>query len=267
MESQVNLPQVYTKELWAKCKNKHHKKYIGKSYLSWSQIESFNDKTGFNTGFKGEYEYLLKYFSGVRWPDQGWGQFGSEAEAYITIRGKDMDKLSETDAKDLQGAYDNFSDEEKEALEQIKPLGVFQDEVCYYVEELDIIVLGYIDDRNRPRNGKVKLLRDYKTKSENSKKDLHAPKKHQIEIYVLGLKQRGIEVQNTEYCIVERLGGGACFKGGGRESLTVGNKIWYEPYKIKDGRLEETHNMIIDTVKRVSSLFTTYQKFFIDVAT
>lgn len=261
-KQEINLPQTYTKEVWERTKNPHNKKFIGKSYVSWSQIESFNDKSGFNTGLKGEFEYLRKYFTGEKYPDMGWGRFGSEAEAYITVRDTDPSKLDAFDKECVESAEKLFSDKEKDVLKKIKPLGVFQDEICYYVEELDVIVLGYIDDRSRPRNGKVKMLRDYKTKSKSSKKDLHLPKKHQIEIYVLGLKQRGLEVENTEYCIVERLGGAECMRGGGREVLKVGETIWYEPYEIKEGRLEETHEMIVTTVKRISSLYTTYNKYF-----
>ena len=265
-QTAINLPQIYTEEIWARSKNPHNKQFIGKPYVSWSQIETFNDKEGFNTGLKGEFEYMRKYFSKEKYPDMGWGQFGSEAEAYITVRDTDPKKLDDFDRECVEAAKRNFSAEEKATLEKIEPLGVFQDEICYYIEELDVIVLGYIDDRNRPRNGKVKLLRDYKTKSKNSKKDLHLPKKHQIEIYVLGLKQRGLEVQNTEYCIVERLGGGECMRGGGRDVLKVGNEIWYEPYEIKEGRLEETHNMLVESIQRISRLYTSYQKFFGNVA-
>lgn len=266
MESGILLPNTYSQELWEKSKVKDHKKYIGKPYLSWSQIESFNDSKGFNTGLNGSYEYMLKYFSGEKWPDMGWAQFGSEAEAYITLRGKNTDKLDTYDAECLKSAINNFNDDEKEVLERIKPLGVFQDEICYYVEELDIIVLGYIDDRNRPRNGVIKNLRDYKTKSQSSKKDLHLPKKYQIELYTLGLRQRGLEVESAEYCIIERLGGRECMQGGGREVLKVGNNVWYEPYKnLTEDRLAKTHEMIVSTAKEISSLYKTYTKFFKDV--
>lgn len=260
MEHTINLPNVYSEKMWAKSKVKAHKKYIGKPYLSWSQIESFNDKSGFNTSLKGAYEYMLKYFSGQRWPDMGWAQFGSEAEAYITVRDKDPEKLDEYDKECLETAMLNFSDEEKATLEKIKPLGVFQEEICYYVEELDIIILGYIDDRSRTRNKKVKMLRDYKTKSESSKKDLHLPKKYQIELYVLGLRQKGLEVEAAEYCVVERLGGRECMQGGGRKVLTVGKRIWYEPYKLTEERLVETHQMIVETATKISSMYNTYLK-------
>lgn len=260
MKHTITLPNTYSEGMWAKSKVKNHKKYIGKPYLSWSQIESFKDKSGFNTGLKGAYEYMQKYFSGQRWDDMGWAQFGSEAEAYITLRDKDITKLDEYDAQCLTDAMENFSAEEKATLEKIKPLGVFQEEICYYVEELDIVVVGYIDDRSRTVKGKVKLLRDYKTKSEGSKKDLHLPKKYQIELYVLGLRQKGIEVEAAEYCIIERLGGKECMNGGGRGVLTVGNRIWYEPYNLTEERLVETHQMIVETATYISSLYSTYLK-------
>ena len=61
---------------------------------------------------------------------------------------------------------------------------------------------------------------------------------------------------------IERLGGAECMKGGGRESLSIGENIWYEPYEITEERLEDTHNYIVETVLKISSRYTTYQKYF-----
>jgi hypothetical protein len=265
MKEKIKLPGVYTEVIWERGGSvPEHKKYIGKYYISWSSCESFNDKSGFNTGLLGEYEYMLNKFSGVKFPDLGWGTYGSETEAYITLRDKeDLSDIDEKVQQEFKDALVNFSDREKKILNQIEPLGVFQTEICYYVEEIDIILLGYIDDHSPVINGKIKMLRDYKTKSESSKKDLHAPKKHQIEGYVLGLRQRGYEVENAEYCIIERFGGKECMQGGGRESLSVGDRIWYESYSWDEERLKVTHQMIIDTATRISSLYETYQKYFV----
>lgn len=266
MLNKINIPSIYTEEVWKRGgSKKEHKKYIGLPYVSWSQVESFNDKSGFNTGLLGEFEYLLGRFSKIEFPDMGWGQFGSETEAYITLRKLSKAKLAKLEVKiqeELAAALRNFSEREKAILDNIEFLGVFQDEICYYVEELNVIVLGYIDDRSPEEGYLVKMLRDYKTKSESSKKDLHDDKKHQIELYILGLKQRGLEVQNAEYCIIERLGGRECMGGGGREALSIGDRVWYEPYSWDEERLKVTHQMIIDTVTRISSLYTTYEKYF-----
>lgn len=261
----IVLPAQYTEEIWLRGGSiPQHKKYIGKHYLSWSQIESFNDKAGFNTGLLGQFEYILNKFQGVKFPDLGWGDYGSETEAYITLRNrKDLSDIEEKVQLEFKNALINFSEKEKKILDTIEPLGVFQDEICYYVEELDIIVLGYIDDRSKEdKKGDIKMLRDYKTKSESSKKDLHDDKKHQIELYILGLKQRGLTVQNAEYCIIERLGGYECMQGGGRQVLSVGDRIWYEAYSWDEDRLKVTHQMIIDTAIKISSLYSTYNKYF-----
>jgi hypothetical protein len=261
----LNLTGLYTKEVWERGgKIKEHKKYIGLPYISWSQIETFNDKVGFNTGLLGEFEYIINRFSKEEFREMGWGVFGSELEAYITLRNqKDLSKVEEKVQKEFQDALINFTDREKAILDTIEPLGVFQDEICYFVKELNIIVLGYIDDRTKEdKEGNIKLLRDYKSKSESSKKDLHLDKKYQIELYILGLRQRGLNVLNAEYCIVERLGGYQCMQGGGRESLSVGDRIWYEPYSWTEDRLEQTHNMVVDTAKRISSLKNTYDLYF-----
>jgi hypothetical protein len=262
----LTLPGQYSLEVWKRGgSNPKHKKFIGKSYVSWSTCESFNDKSGFNTGLLGEFEWMLNKLSGVDFGDMGWGQFGSETEAYITLRNlskKALSKIEKKVQKELQDALINFTDREKAVLDTIKPLGVFQTEICYYVEELDIIVLGYIDDHSPVVDGRIKTLRDYKTKSESSKKDLHADKKHQIELYILGLRQQGYEVDSAEYCIIERFGGRECMNGGGRESLSIGERVWYEPYTWTEDRLKQTHAMIIDTAKRISSINTTYQKYF-----
>lgn len=264
--NKINVPGVYTEEIWKRGGSKEeHKKYIGKGYISWSTCESFNDKSGFNTGLLGEYEWILNKLSKIDFGDKGWGQFGSEAEAYITLRNlpkSELDKVEEKVRKELEDSYKNFSYDERKTLDKIEPLGVFQDEICYYIEELDIIVLGYIDDRTKEENKTIKLLRDYKTKSESSKKDLHDPKKHQIEIYILGKRQVGLEVENAEYCIIERLGGRECMNGGGRESLKVGERIWYEKYNWTEERLQETHSMLIDTAKRISEIKNIYDKYF-----
>ena len=263
----VKLPQTYSLETWKRGgSRREHKKYIGLPYISWSQIESFNDKSGFNTGLLGEFEYIIKYLSFNTFKDLGFGVFGSETEAYITLRNlpkKELLKFEEKVQKEFQDALKNFSEKEKTVLNTIEPLGIFQDEICYYVEELDIIVLGYIDDRTQEDSyGNIDLLRDYKSKSESSKKDLHLDKKYQIELYILGLRQRGLNVLGAEYCIIERFGGRECMNGGGRESLSVGDRIWYEPYSWTEERLKQTHQMIIDTAIRISSLKNTYDKYF-----
>ena len=142
-------------------------------------------------------------------------------------------------------------------MDTIVPLGVFQQEVV--IDFGDFVVLGYIDDADKM----FKLIRDYKTKSESSKKDLHKPEKHQLDIYAMWVRQEFGHIPKAEYCVIERLGGKECMSGGGRAVLTIGKQIWYEPYKeITDESLALTEALVRRTVYEISSYYRTYTKIF-----
>lgn len=244
--NKIVLPRTYKGE---------QKEFHGLPCISWSQIETWNDKKGFNTGLPGYEEYMLKYFFGAEFKDTGWGQFGTEVEAYITLRNLDRKTLDANSLADLEASERNLSSVEKDRLKDIKPLGIFQEEVC--VNFGDFIVFGFKDDVNEDHTH----LRDYKTKSASSKTDLTMDKKHQLELYVLDILQRGYQIPTTiEYTIIERLGGKACFDGGGRKSLTVGPRIWTEHIKITPERLEVTKELVIKAVHEISDMYKVFLK-------
>lgn len=262
-ENKIVLPRTYTKELWeiGGCRPEHEK-FIGLNYLSWSQLEAFNDSTGFNTGLLGEYEYIRKYFSNDEYPDlYGFGLTGHAIETYITLRNEDPEKLDAKTREALDWAINHFTEEGKKLLETIKPLGVFQREVCYYIDSLDVIILGYTDDMTPIVDNNIKLIRDYKSKSKSSKKDLHLDKKFQLEIYQSAEEKLGYTVDGCEYCIIERSGGYACMQGGGVEALNIGEEIWYEPYrKLTPERKKQMDDMLIKTIIRISDYYEVFLK-------
>ena len=237
----LELPKKYSREQWKRGGSRpEHEKFIGMPVTSWSQVESWTAKKGFNTGMAGNKEYMIRYFLGERFPDMGWGQFGNEVEDCVT-----------------NGDCDPFDDEEMIILRDVKPLGIFQDEIV--VDFGDFCLLGYIDDRTEEKDGIVEIVRDYKTKSKSSKADLHDPKKLQLELYILGLQQRGLEVKRAEYLIIERLGGRECMNGGGRESLTVGNNIWKEKYLFSQKSIERAESIVRETVKEISDYYKIFK--------
>ena len=182
----LELPKTYSKEQWERGGSRpEHKKFIGMPVTSWSQVESWTATKGFNTGLAGNKEYMIRYFLGERFPDMGWGQFSNEVEDCVTL-----------------GECGSFGEKELEVMKGVKPLGVFQDEIV--VDFGEFCLIGYIDDRSDEEDGVVEIVRDYKTKSKSSKADLHDPKKLQLELYILGLQQRGWEVKNAEYMIIEK---------------------------------------------------------------
>ena len=240
----MNLPKIYTEETWKKGGSvKEHKKFIGKPQISWSQIESWRKAKGFS-GMSGKKEYILKYFLGVdvapAWLD-AFGQFGSQVEDYICFR-----KCTEV-----------FSPHELKVLNTIKPLGLFQQEVVVDLD--DFVVLGYIDDMSKPKK-KQTTIRDYKTKSQGGKKDLHDPDKLQLDLYIGGLHQRGLTVTSAEYIIIERLGGGEAMRGGGRRVLLVGDKVWNESYTFSQETINRAFKIARESANEISNYYTVFKK-------
>ena len=238
----MNLPKTYSEELWKRGGEvESHKQYIGKPYLSWSQVESWRDKKGFNMGnHPGWLEYMVKYFFGHKFPDMGWGQFGHEVEDYICEK---------------KGA-EFFTDEERETLDKISPLGVFQREVILDFGEF--VLLGYIDDHSPVEDNVVSLMVDYKTKSENSKKDLHDGKKLQLDLYTEYLLRQGYDVKQVAYVIIERLGGGECMRGGGRGVLKVGKRIWHEEYTWSKETIQRALKIVEKTAQEISQCYEVF---------
>lgn len=236
-----------------------HKKYHGKYMVSWSQVETWIGKRGFNTGLPGFHEYMRKYFMGETYPDMGWGQYGTEMEAFITLHSYTAKQLKELPPKDVEAlelAKVNFTKKEQDILKTIKPLGNFQTEIV--IDFGDFILLGFIDDHSDD----YLHLRDYKSKSANTAKPLSKPDNYQLDIYALYC-ERELHILPTklEYLVVERAGGGPCMKGGGRAVLSVGENIWHIDREVSEARLKKTENLVGKSVKEISDYWKTFQKF------
>jgi hypothetical protein len=170
------------------------------------------------------------------------GQFGHQTESCICER------------VDCEA----FSKEELKVLHGIEPLGVFQREILMPFK--GFVLLGYIDDMTPPdEKGVVKLVRDYKTKSKSSKKDLHKPDKLQLDLYIAALEKEGLKVESAEYCIIERLGGRECMQGHGRSSLTVGKEVWYEPYAFSKKSMDRAKRLVREAASEIAEYYTVFQ--------
>lgn len=209
----------------------------GNFYVSYSQIKLWNEKRGFNTGLLGKKEFMRHYFLGEQYDDKGgYGTFGSQVEAYITER-KEADK---------------FTDVEKATLDKIAPLAVFQQEISIPFD--GFYLKGFIDDRTADYSH----IRDYKTASEKSKEKYEADDYNQLDIYALGIKQLTKKLpKKLEVVVIERLGNG--FKGG-RQVLSVGERIWYIPRETSVNRLKTLQNHIVQTVEEISKYYKIFQK-------
>lgn len=208
----------------------------GVPFLSYSQVDLWHTKKGFDTGLPGKQEYIRKYFLGEKFPSGSFAQFGSDVEDYICSR---------------KGA-EKFTEAELDVLQQIKPLGVFQKE--FKLDFGNFYLKGFIDDATED----FSTIADYKTASESSVKKYHKPEYEQLDVYALAIEQlTGKLPKNMYVCAISRLGNG--FKGG-RDVLKVGEHVWFIEKEINKERLETLKNKIITTANEISEYYTVFQK-------
>lgn len=210
----------------------------GNYYISYSQFSSWKDLKGFNTNMKGSAEYMLSYFFGERFEDAGWSQFGTEVEGYITER----------------EFANQFTAKEKATLDSIKPLGVFQHEVKFFVLP-NVYILGYIDDALED----FSKIRDYKTASKSSKAKYYKPDYYQLDIYATYVKEMFGHYPQAEVCIIERVGN--CFgKVQRRDLLSVGSFVLYHQREVSEERSLEVRSLLLKTITEISDAYKLYLK-------
>lgn len=238
----------------------------GNYYISYSQYTSFNSDSGFNTGLKGDLEYMQGYFFGKRSEDAGWGRYGSDCEDYICYRDHSKEEIAKLDAELIkQGkptiteAIESFTDEEKKFLRTVEPLGNFQVEVKYWLSD-NVYIYGFIDDATK----NLMHIRDYKTGGKARVKDYKGDKYKQLDIYSLFVRQEtGKLPEKLEVVLIERKGN--CFGlENRRDLLHAGKEVWYIERETTEERLFQIEMDVKRTVQQISDMYKTYlslQKF------
>lgn len=209
----------------------------GNQYLSYSQIKNWNSLKSFNLSVLGKMEYILEYFFGEDFGDMGWAEFGQDVEDYITIK----------------ESANKFTDAEKKVMDSIKTLGVFQKEIEINFE--DFYLKGFIDDMTED----FMHIRDYKSASDNSRKQYYKDDYWQLDVYGMWVKQeKGKLPEKADVVIVERAGN--CFRGGGRKVLSVKNEVWYHDRELTEERQEILKNKILTTAQEISDAYKVFLK-------
>ena len=206
----------------------------GVPYISYSQWKMWKEAKSFNLRVEGKLEYMLEYFFGEEFPDMGWAHFGNIVEDYVTEK---------------KGAG-MFGQKEKDLMDSIETLGVFQQEA--WLDLGDFKLRGFLDDMTEDGT----WIRDYKTASENSSKKYYQDDYYQLDIYAMWILQEfGILPEKMEVCIIERKGNP--FKG---EDLVVGDNVWYVDRPINPMRIQELREDIIKVTHEISGYYKTFLK-------
>lgn len=206
----------------------------GNPYVSYSQINSWNSKKGFNTGLPGFKEYILSYFFNVKFGDpQGWAEFGTRVGTAL-------------EHNDFKG----FSKKEQETLKKATRLDLFEKEVR--ITFPGFYLKGFIDSASE----NLKSILDYKTASENSRKKYYTDEYEQLDIYAMGIKEETGEYPEKMWVeILERVGNP--FRG---ESLSLGTALWVSEREIDEKRLERIKEDILRTTEDISRYYTVFTK-------
>ena len=207
----------------------------GRFTLSWSQYDLWKSIQSFNLKQEGKIEYIVKYFLGFDFPDEGWAEFGRDVEDYITKR---------------EGS-EKFTEKEIYTLEKIEPLGVFQRKIKVEFKNFDLI--GFIDDESEDGL----RIRDYKTASLKSSEKYRGDFK-QTQFYCLDRYKRTGDIPDAEICVIERRG--SCLLGKGRKALTVGDEVVYIPKIVTEEQLNELYLDIEKVAEEISTEFQIFKK-------
>ena len=237
-------------------------------YISYSQVGSWEDEKSFNLGIKGRLEYILGYFFGVQFPDQGWGVFGEDAENAVCYRDYSKEEIADLDEKIkihnikhpnrpqrlVSDSLDSFDEREMSILKQITPLGTFQKEGWINFDGFKLLL--YIDDATED----FKKLRDYKTASRNSGKKYELPEYKQLDVYSIWVEQEYDYIPDElEVCVIERAGN--CYgMVERRDLLSVKKDVWYIDRKTSPERLQKIKDNIIKVANEISEYYKVYLK-------
>lgn len=209
----------------------------GKYRVSYSQINSWNEKKAFNTlngkAITGKEGYILDYFLNHEFPP-------SMMDVYAPWGSKVEDAI-------CMGIYDGFDKQEIEILKSIETLGVFQSEVS--IDFGDFCLEGFIDDTNEDRS----IIRDYKTASESSAKKYSTLEYRQLEVYALDYYKKTGLIPHTEVCLILREGSHI------KPPMKVaGTRII--PRSIAESTLNEVEQWVINTVSEISTCYKVWLK-------
>lgn len=239
----------------------------GTPYVSYSQIKNWNSLKSFNLKIPGNLEYIMEYFFGEKFGDIGWAEFGQDVENYICYRDFTEEQIKELDTQVLinnkkygkdeklvSASLASFTEEEKKVMNTIEPLGVFQQEAIIDFGRFKL--LGFLDDM-KPKM--EEHIRDYKSASDNSRKQYYEDDYWQLDIYGMWVKQQTKKLpKKAEVVIVERAGN--CFRGGGRNVLSVKGQVWYHDRELTMDRQKYLKEYIERTVQEISDCYKVFLK-------
>lgn len=198
----------------------------GVNLLSYTQISLW---------LKSKTDYIRKYF--LNEPDKGFREYLEHGKKVgIAIENND---------------YSGFTDIEKEALQQLERLDLFERPIDLHFEE-GFSIIGYIDSCDK----ELTRILDYKVGSSDKLKEYEKQNYIQLLIYALAIQQEtGKLPQSIGIEFIER--GGNAFK---QEPLLLTGKVEKLNLELSEERCIFAKQLCIKVANEISDYYKVFKK-------
>lgn len=224
----INLLSKIDESNWFYSSNEELcKPFIGKPYISYSTSESYLNYTE---------DFIKEKLVGIPPPKKIYAEFGSYV-GYALEHGKFPDE-------------NPFGFEGQENFDFSSRVVDAEYEKMIIIDRGDYCIIGFIDEFH---NG---LVKDQKTGGKDKEKDYSSKEYTQTVLYCYGVELQGEEVKGTSVKFIRRVGSHV------NPPLAISKEQFEIPLEYNEERLKYALSKIDKSVKGISSIKTTYDKFF-----
>lgn len=181
------LPRTYESD------KEEFQKYVGLPKLSYSQINSWNEKL-----YKAD--YIKQYFFGLKTDSGAYAHFGTACGEYLEHMGQKLEYtnqlLNADDIKTLDGLVDEDA--------------VYEDEIVHPVTDskgkILFCIQGFIDKAKYEGKKELSII-DFKTANNEKKRKFYAGVDYNQTILYAGAKEaEGFKIKNCGVIMMDRVG-------------------------------------------------------------
>jgi len=234
--SKINLTSILTEDTWFYKDERYQeqlKPFLGKPYISYSTMESYNDY------FEG---FIKEKLVGLPQPFGIYKEFGSYLGTAYENGNYDHDNPH------------GFIGQENFDLSKYRNDNA-EYEKLIIIDRGEYIVVGFIDKFERLEDGSV-WVNDLKSGGAKKEEKYEGEDYHQVNLYAHALEQNGEKIGRTDVLFVRRE------SSHYKPPLKISKEQFYIPVDFNEKRVKKALDKVEKTAKEISELKTTYDNFF-----
>ena len=234
--SKINLTSILTEDTWFYKDERYQeqlKPFLGKPYISYSTMESYND---YVEGF------IKEKLVGLPQPFGIYKEFGSYLGTAYENGNYDHDNPH------------GFIGQENFDLSKYRNDNA-EYEKLIIIDRGEYIVVGFIDKFERLEDGSV-WVNDLKSGGAKKEEKYEGEDYHQVNLYAHALEQNGEKIGRTDVLFVRRE------SSHYKPPLKISKEQFYIPVDFNEKRVKKALDKVEKTAKEISELKTTYDNFF-----